>query len=121
MLTDCNKLALQAHTENKYELSNLLSSLGRAIDNNEMPTAKDLLRDQNSSKKIKRPPNSNIIYTNRLNKFGLLEIIRKFCEEYGINKQRLIPLSKKVSKILWNELSDQHKKFFEELASKVSE
>ncbi|RIA94976.1 hypothetical protein C1645_758795 [Glomus cerebriforme] len=86
-----------------------------------MPTAKDLLRDQKSSIKVKRPPNLNIIYTNRLNKFGLLEIIRKFCEQHGINKQKLIPLSKKVSKILWNELlSDQHRKFFEKLALEVS-
>ncbi|RIA94973.1 hypothetical protein C1645_525448 [Glomus cerebriforme] len=114
------ELALQVHSENKVELDDVLNSLREAIDKNEMPTAKDLLRDQKSSTKIKRPPNSNIIYTNLLNRFGFLDIIGKFCEKHEISKQKLIPLSKKVSIISWKELPDQYQKFFEELALKVS-
>ncbi|RIA94975.1 hypothetical protein C1645_817348 [Glomus cerebriforme] len=120
MTQNLNELAIQVNNENKDELNKLLSSLREAIDKNEMPTAKDLLRDQKSSTKIKRPPNSNIIYTNQLNRFGFLDIIRKFCDKHRINKQKLMPLSKKVSKILWEELPERYQKFFKGLASEVS-
>ncbi|RIA94974.1 hypothetical protein C1645_817347 [Glomus cerebriforme] len=117
MTQNLNELAIQVNNENKDELNNLLSSLREAIDKNGMPTTKDYLPDQKSSTKIKRPPNSNIIYTNLLNKFGFLYIIGKFCDKHRINKQKLLPLSKKVSKILWEELPERYQKFFKELAS----
>lgn len=108
--------------EKKDELENLIVIFKSKIDNNELPKANEIVRDQvsGSRNKIKRPPNSNLIYTNQLGKNGLLDIIRKFCEEYGINKQKMVPISKKVSKTLWNKLSPVHQKFFEELALKVS-
>ncbi|GBB96767.1 hypothetical protein RclHR1_02830003 [Rhizophagus clarus] len=103
----------------------VLNLLRRAIDNKDMPKAKELLQqvDKKTEKRppnsIKRPSNSNIIYTNQLGKFGLLDIIRKFCEKRGINKQKLVPISKKVSNILWKELQPVYQKFFEELALEV--
>ncbi|CAB5361665.1 unnamed protein product [Rhizophagus irregularis] len=123
MTQEFDKWATQAYTENKVDIENVLNLLRIAIDNNEMPKAKELLLFNKTTKKgsnpIKRPSNSNIIYTNQLGKFGLLKIIRKFCDENGINKQNLVPISKKISAILWKELSTVHQKFFEELALDV--
>lgn len=116
-LTD---LILQIRSENKDELDNLLILFKTKINNDEMPKANEVLRYQNSNKKIKRPPNSNIIYTNQICKFGLLDIVRNFCEKNEINKQKLAPISKNLSKILWKDLSNEHQKFFEEMALKVS-
>ncbi|GBB97963.1 hypothetical protein RclHR1_31050001 [Rhizophagus clarus] len=107
--------------EKTEELKNLIISFQNKIDNREMPKANEIVRVQDSGNKIKRPPNSNIIYTNQLGKCGLLDIIRGFCEEHDINKQKLVPISKKVSKSLWEELSPIHKKFFEDLATEVSD
>ncbi|RGB31728.1 hypothetical protein C1646_670673 [Rhizophagus diaphanus] len=123
MTQELDKWATQAYTENKDNMENVLNLLRIAIDNDEMPKAKELLQVNKKTKKgsnpIKRPSNSNIIYTNQLGKFGLLDITRKFCDENGINKQKLVPISKKISAILWKELSTVHQKFFEELASEV--
>jgi hypothetical protein len=123
MTQDLDKIATQAHIENRVEMVKVLELLRNAIDNNEMPSPKELLQNKKNKKKpsdsIKRPSNSNIIYTNQLGKFGLLTIIRKFCDKHGINKQKLVPISKKISKILWKELSTVHQKFFEQLASEV--
>src|SRR4051812_44205232 len=113
--TDLDILASQAYTENK----DILVSLNNAVISNERPEANEFLRDQGSNKKIKRPPNSYIIYTILLNKYGLLAIIRKFCEKHKINKQKLVPISKKISKTLWNELSIVHKNIFSDLALEV--
>ncbi|CAB4416464.1 unnamed protein product [Rhizophagus irregularis] len=110
-------------TEKRDELDSLILLFVNKINNNDMPKADEIVRDQdlgNSGKKIKRPPNSNIIYTNQLGKCGLLSIIRNFCDHHGINKQKLVPISKKVSKTLWERLSPVHQGFFEELALKVS-
>ncbi|GBB97730.1 hypothetical protein RclHR1_03050019 [Rhizophagus clarus] len=107
--------------EKKEEFNNLIISFQNKIDNGEMPKANEIVRDQDSGNKIKRPPNSHIIYTNHLGKGGLLNIIRNFCEEHNINKQYLVPISKKVSKSLWEKLSPTHKKFFEDLAVEVSD
>ncbi|CAB4483575.1 hypothetical protein RhiirA5_357093 [Rhizophagus irregularis] len=120
LVTDINELILQVRSENKEELDNLLILLEKKIDNDEMPKANEILRYHDSDKKIKRPPNSIIIYTNQIGKFGLLNIIRNFCEKHGINKQKLVPISKKLSKILWEDLSSEHQNFFEELALKVN-
>lgn len=120
MTQDSHKLALQVRSENKDELDNLLFLFEKKIDNDEMPKANEILRYQDTDKKIKRPPNSHIIYTNQIGKSGLLNIVRNFCDKNGINKQKLVPISKKLSKILWEDLSNEHQKFFEELALKVS-
>ncbi|CAB4392437.1 unnamed protein product [Rhizophagus irregularis] len=120
LVTDISELTLQVRSENKEELDNLLISFEKRIDNNEMPKANEILRHQDSDKKIKRPPNSNIIYTNQIGKYGLLDIIRNFCDKNGINKQKLVPISIKLSKILWKDLSNEHQNFFEELALKVN-
>src|SRR4051794_8217385 len=117
---DLDESALQVFAEYKDKLNHLLASLRQLIDNDDMPKAKDLLKPPDKSGKIRRPPNSNIIYTNQLNKVGLLEIIREYCENYEINKQNLVPISKKLSKILWKELSENYQKFFDKLASEVS-
>ncbi|RGB26120.1 hypothetical protein C1646_675053 [Rhizophagus diaphanus] len=109
--------------EKKDELDSLMVLFKRKIINNDMPKADEIVRYQdlgNSGTKIKRPPNSNLIYTNQLGKCGLLSIIRNFCDHYGINKQKLVPISKKVSKTLWERLSPVHQGFFLELALKVS-
>ncbi|CAB4412698.1 unnamed protein product [Rhizophagus irregularis] len=123
MTQELDKWATQAYNENKDNMENVLNLLRIAIDNDEMPKAKELLQVNKKTKKgsnpIKRPSNSNIIYTNQLGKFGLLDIIRRFCDDNGINKQKLVPISKKISNILWKELSPVHQKFFEELASEV--
>ena len=68
--------ALQVYAEFKEQLHNLLNSLRSLIDNDKMPKAKELLKPPDKNGKISRPQNSNIIYTNQLNKIGLLEIIR---------------------------------------------
>ncbi|CAB4412697.1 unnamed protein product [Rhizophagus irregularis] len=120
LVTDISELTLQVRSENKEELDNLLILLEKKIDNDEMPKANEILRYHDSDKKIKRPPNSIIIYTNQIGKFGLLNIVRNFCEKNGINKQKLVPISKKLSKILWEDLSSEHQNFFEELALKVN-
>src|SRR5436190_7332886 len=112
--------ALQVYAECNEQLQNLLNSLRSLIDNDEMPKAKELLKPPDKNGKIPRPQNSNIIYTNQLNKVGLLDIIREYCKRYNINKQNLIPISKKLSKILWNELSENYQKFFIILASEVA-
>src|ERR1044071_4272571 len=79
---DLDKLTLQAHADYKMELGELLNLLGDSIDN-KIPKARDFLpKHQN---RITRPTNSNIIYTNLLNKLGLLEIAREFCESNEIN------------------------------------
>jgi hypothetical protein len=119
MAINLDKLVLQVHSENKDELDNLLNSFQKKIDNDEMPKANELVRGQDFNKKIKRPPNSNIIYTNQIGKFGLLNIVRNFCEKHGINKQYLVPILKKLSKILWKNLSNEHQKFFVELGVKA--
>ncbi|CAB4412692.1 unnamed protein product [Rhizophagus irregularis] len=123
MTQELDKLVTQAYIENKDKIEEVLNLLRNAIDNGRMPNAKELLQVNKKTKKgsnpIKRPSNSNIIYTNQLGKFGLLDIIRKFCDENGINKQKLVPISKKISNILWKELSTVHQKFFEELALDV--
>ncbi|RIA88817.1 hypothetical protein C1645_773910 [Glomus cerebriforme] len=119
--------ASQVLSEKEKACSNLLNAFAKKINNHDMPSADDILQVQKDQKgqkgknqKIKRAPNSNIIYTNQLAKAGLLEIIREFCNEKGINKQKLVPISKKVSKTLWNKLSEPNRKFFEELASEVA-
>ncbi|RIA94972.1 hypothetical protein C1645_525440 [Glomus cerebriforme] len=121
--SELDELADQVSIEHENELNDFLYSFKNKIDNDEMPKAIEILQDQidkkNENEKIKRPPNSNIIYTNQLNRFGFLDIIRKFCDKHKINKQKLIPLSKKVSKILWKELPEHYQKFFETLASEV--
>jgi hypothetical protein len=116
------ELAKKVYAENEDALNELLKSFLCAIDLDQMPKADEILnkKSRNAKNNIPRPPNSNIIYTNLLNNFGLLGIIRKFCEKHGINKQSLIPISKKLSKILWNKISDEHRKFFDELAAEVS-
>ncbi|CAB4460710.1 uncharacterized protein OCT59_010189 [Rhizophagus irregularis] len=113
-------LSARVLTEKEDELETLILLFESKIDNNKMPTANEIVKHQDSKKKIKRPPNSNIIYTNQLGKCGLLDIIRNFCDHHGINKQKLVPISKKVSKTLWERLSPVHQGFFEELALKVS-
>ncbi|GET01584.1 hypothetical protein GLOIN_2v1846864 [Rhizophagus clarus] len=90
--------------EKKEEFNNLIISFQNKIDNGEMPKANEIVRDQDSGNKIKRPPNSHIIYTNHLGKGGLLNIIRNFCEEHNINKQYLVPINLAV------EVSDEHKR-----------
>jgi hypothetical protein len=112
---DLDMLTLQAYSENKVTLDSLVNT----TTNNEVPKANEFLQDQNSNKKIKRPPNSYIIFTKLLNMNGLFDITRKFCEKHKINKQKMIPISKKISKILWEELSTVHKKIFSDLAIEV--
>ncbi|CAB4412695.1 unnamed protein product [Rhizophagus irregularis] len=111
--------ATLACIENKDKIEEVLNLFRNAIDNDEMPKAKELLQVKKGSNSIKRPPNYNIIYVNQLGKFGLLDIIRKFCDEHGINKQNMVPICKKISKILWDELSVEHKNFFSNLAIEV--
>src|SRR4051794_39705864 len=106
-----DELSLKAYGENKNEFAVLLASFRYAIDNDQIPKTEDLLK--------KKSPNSNLFYINLLNKFGFIEIIRKFGEKHKINKQNLVPISKKLGKILWNDLSDEHRKFFDKLALEV--
>nr|ANQ32717.1 MATA-HMG [Rhizophagus irregularis]ANQ32718.1 MATA-HMG [Rhizophagus irregularis] len=114
--SDLNMLTLQVYTENKVNLD----SLKNTTVNTKVPEANEFLQDQNSKdKKIKRPPNSYIIFSVLLNKYGLLDIIRNFCENHKINKQRLVPISKIISKNMWNELSIEHKNIFSNLAVEV--
>ncbi|RGB31725.1 hypothetical protein C1646_763704 [Rhizophagus diaphanus] len=119
MTQEQDKWATQFYIEKKDELDNLLILFEKKIDHGEMPKANEILRCQDTTKKIRRPPNSNIIYTNQIAKFGLLNIIRKFCDENGINKQKLVPISKKISANLWEKLSTEHQKFFKDLALDV--
>ena len=93
-------------------MDNLLKLIEKKIDNGEMLKAKELLQNKYSSTKIKRPPNSNIIYTNQLGELGLLNIVREFSNKCGIKKQRVVSISKKVSNFLWEKLSDRHQKYF---------
>jgi hypothetical protein len=44
MTQEQDKLATQAYTENKDEIENILSLLRNAIENDEMPKAKELLQ-----------------------------------------------------------------------------
>ena len=115
--SNTDALTLQAYADCKKELENLLNLLISHI-RNKIPKAKDFL--PKNKDKITRPANSNIIYTNLLNKLGLLKIAREFCENNKINKQHLVPITKKISKILWKEIPDVHKKFFDELANEVA-
>ncbi|RIA85988.1 hypothetical protein C1645_780689 [Glomus cerebriforme] len=110
--------AKRFYSENRAKLADLLNTLGSSIDNDTMPVPKEFVKT--SKKKTPRPPNANLIYTNTLNKFGLLDILREFCERNHINKQKLIPISKKLSKILWEDLPNKHQRFFSDLASKVT-
>jgi hypothetical protein len=116
-----DELVTKVLVENENDLNELITLFQDKIDNKELPKAASIVKDQDSEKKIKRPPNSNILYTNQLGKCGLLQIIRNFCNKYKINKQSLVPISKKVSKHLWKKLSPVHQQFFDELASEVVE
>src|SRR4051794_11321849 len=98
---ELDKSTSQAYSENKDELHKLLDLLKWLIDEDKMPKAKELLKTSDKNGKILRPPNSNLIYTNLLGKLGLLDIIKEYCEKYKFNKQDLVPISKKLSKILW--------------------
>src|ERR1051326_2474577 len=110
---DLNKLTSQVYEECKDKLQDLLDHLRQKIDDDEMPEAKKLLRKPDKNGKIPRPSNSNIIYTNQLGKLGLLAIVRDYCELFNINKQNLVPISKKLSKILWEELPEKYRQFFD--------
>ncbi|UZO27625.1 uncharacterized protein OCT59_019815 [Rhizophagus irregularis] len=113
---DLKTLTLQVYTENKV----ILDTLKNTTVNSKVPKANEFLQDQNSKdNKIKRPPNSYIIFSVLLNKYGLLDIIRKFCDNHKINKQKLVPISKIISKNLWNELSIEHKNIYSNLAVEV--
>jgi hypothetical protein len=116
-----DELAKKVYVESESALDELLKSFLYAIDFDQMPKADEILnkKSRNPKNKIHRPPNSNLLYTNLLNNFGLLEIIKKFCEKHETNKQNMVPISKKLSKILWNKISVNYKKFFDKLAAEV--
>src|SRR6266498_5760409 len=131
----------EIRNDEKYRLDDVLKSLKKAIDRNDIETTKvileipegdninlpytnwlekygllKLLENSEENGKIKRPSNSNIIYTNLLNRHGILETAKRICEIYRLNKQQLMPIAKKLSTVLWNELEEEYHDFFKALA-----
>ncbi|CAG8436304.1 11148_t:CDS:1 [Funneliformis mosseae] len=109
----------------KTDIDNAIQSLKYEIDNNDMEIyvikySKNVERNRDG--KIKRPSNSNILYTNTLNKH-LDQVVEKICEDHQVKRCMKMPLGKKFSKIIWEELKEEQKytDFFKELATKIKE
>src|SRR5581483_3454876 len=84
--TECVKseqIASKIRVACSEELDDFLGRLIMSI-NNKIPKAEDflpnLLNKKGKKDKIPRPANSNIIYTNLLNKLGFLDIIKGYYE-----------------------------------------
>ncbi|CAI2161345.1 9055_t:CDS:1 [Funneliformis geosporum] len=112
--------------KNKYksEIDYAISLLKKEVDTIDVETfvrtnIEKLGKNRNG--KIKRPSNSNILYTNTLNNH-LGEVVKKICDDFNVNMSKKMPLMKKFSNPIWKELKEKDQKyteFFENLALKI--
>lgn len=110
---------LEYYNEFKSDLIKVRESLFEAIEIGDIPNAEALLPKYKNDGRVKRPASSIILFTNQLNRFGMLEIAGRICEKYQYNKQRKMGLARQLGGIIWNDLPDDIKEYFDKLAKEV--